>query len=59
MTETTRDHILEPPKWVFYLRFAQVGVALLILALSAFGLSVAVFDGDSLMLYAVRILLPV
>lgn len=55
---TTRDHILQVPAYVLYLRFVQAGFALIILALSAFGLSVSAFDGDSLMLYAVRTLAP-
>jgi hypothetical protein len=48
-----RDHIPAVPKFVLYLRFAQVGLALLVLALSAYTLSKWALSGADLLIYAV------
>jgi hypothetical protein len=48
-------NILKLPRWLFVIRVIQVVFALTIFALACYGVSVSSFDGDSLILFTVRL----
>jgi hypothetical protein len=49
-----RDHIVQVPDWFITLRYVQIGLAALVLALSAFGLSaIVVLGGASYAIFVV------
>ena len=49
-----RDHIVQVPDWFITLRYVQIGLAAVVFALSAFGLSaIAAFGGASYAVFVV------
>ena len=48
-----RSHILKLPKWLIFLRGAQLLIALLVFCLACYGASAFAIDGDSLSLFTV------
>ncbi len=54
MAITSGTYVLKLPRWIFFVRIAQVAAALVILALASYGVTIYFFDGDGLMLFTVR-----
>jgi hypothetical protein len=53
MHSSDRSHILRLPKWLIFLRGAQMLVALLVFCLACYGVSALAIDGDALSLFTV------
>jgi len=53
MSTTTRNHILETPKFLLGFRIAQLVVAIVILGLAAYAVTFYALDGVSLILFTV------
>lgn len=53
----SREHVLQQPRFLLVLRFCQAIIAVAVLGLSAYEVSLYAWDGDTLLLFAVRILL--
>jgi hypothetical protein len=51
-----RSHVLKLPKWLIFLRGAQLLVALLVFCLACYGAATYALDGDSLSLFTVPLL---
>jgi len=51
MHSSDRSHILKLPKWLIFLRGAQMLVALLVFCLACYGASALAIDGDALSLF--------
>ncbi|RDW92541.1 hypothetical protein BP5796_01935 [Coleophoma crateriformis] len=51
MSSTTKPHMLATPVFLWGFRLAQLVLALVVLGLSAYGITFLAFDGDSLMLF--------
>lgn len=49
----SKNHVLVQPFFLLVLRFVQAVVGLVILGLTAYGVTEFAFDGDSLMLFTV------
>ena len=52
---STTSHVIDAPVFLHGFRIAQFVVALIILGLAAYGVTFWAFDGDSLILFTVRI----
>ena len=53
---TTREHVLELPRFILILRFVQIVLALAVLGISAYAISNYAVDAEALLIYCVRVL---
>jgi hypothetical protein len=55
---STRDHVLELPRFILILRIVQIVLALGVLGIAAYAISNFNIDAEDLLLYCVRLSTP-